>query len=110
MEKGFEQSQEELETCASKIIAWELQLEEPHTKIKKAKERQEEIQKLDREELENEIQVGVDHFERAQALGKDIDILNSNQYVIDRRLSLSKMKYERMKNALLFSLFFLLML
>ena len=73
-----------------------------HAKTKKAKELQEEIQKLHHEELDNEIQVGVDHVEQAQALGKEINILNCNRSVIDHRLLLSKTKYERVKVSLHF--------
>lgn len=47
-----------------------MQIKELHAKIKHAKERQEEIQKLGREELDNEIRVCVDYVERAKASGK----------------------------------------
>lgn len=102
LEKGFEQSQEEFETCDSNVAAWELQIEELRTKIKKAKKRQEEIQKFDHEELAKEIRVGVDHVKWAQALGKEIDILNSNKSMIDCRLLPLKTKYERVKVAIYF--------
>lgn len=48
LDKSFSQNQEEFDTCATNISAWEEHIKELRAKIQKAKGRQDEIQKLDR--------------------------------------------------------------
>lgn len=47
VDKSFSQNQEEFDTCAANISAWEEHIKELQAKIRKAKDHQDEIQKLD---------------------------------------------------------------
>lgn len=70
LKKGFEQNQEEVETCDKSIEAWEQQIKELQSKITKAKECKDELQKLDQDKLAKEIQVGMHHVEKGSETGK----------------------------------------
>lgn len=97
MEINSKQNKKEIEVSDNNIAAWEQQIKDLQTNIKKAKEHKEEIIKVGREELDKEIQVGIRHVEQAQNLEKEIITLASNKFVFERCLGLSKSKYECMK-------------
>ncbi|CAI8619904.1 unnamed protein product [Vicia faba] len=100
LEKYFSQNQEDLNICANNISSWEKQIEEMEENIQKAKDLQEEIRKLNHKQLDDEIEVGVHHVEKAQKLEAEIKDLKLGKFVIKRRLLVSTAKYRRMKASL----------
>lgn len=63
MKTSFQQGQDEFNTSATNISAWEKQIKELRTKIQKGKDHQQEIQQLDRKTLDEEATMGVYHVE-----------------------------------------------
>lgn len=72
------------------------------TKIVKAKERNEKLLKLDKDVLAKEVQIGLQHVERAQKLVEEIDTITCYKSSRERRLQLQKLKYKKMKESLSF--------
>lgn len=68
LENFFKKNQEELDTYVANNSTWEEQIIEMHANIWKSKARQEETKKLDRKQLNEDIEVGVHHVEQAQKL------------------------------------------
>lgn len=59
-----------------------------------------EICKLDHQELNKEIQDGVQHIEKAQQLETEIEELKKQRTMIECRLAVSALQYTRMKASL----------
>lgn len=72
------------------------------TKIVRAKERKEELLRLDEDVLEKEVQIGLQLVERDQNLGEEIDTLTAYKSSREHRLQLQKSKYQKMKESLPF--------
>ncbi|XP_058777297.1 uncharacterized protein LOC131651646 [Vicia villosa] len=92
--------QKEYETCGADIKSWEQEIERLEAKIKTAKSRQEEIKQSKQNELNEVVQIGIQHLEMAQKLVLEIEELKKQQALIERRLSLWASQYSNMKKNL----------
>ena len=59
LEKTSEKNKKEIEACDKNIRAWEQRIKEFQTKIVKAKERKEELLKLNEDVLAKEVKIGI---------------------------------------------------
>lgn len=65
-----------------------------------AKERKGELPKFDKNILTKEVEVGMQHVEKTQTLGKEVDKLNFHKFVCEKCMMLQKSKYIMMNDSL----------
>lgn len=106
METQRSNYEKEYATCEQNIVAWKQQIEQLKQQIKTIKDRQDEICKLDSQELNEDIQVGIQHIKKAQQLETEIEELKRQQSVIECCLAVSASQYAETKDSLLAEVIF----
>jgi hypothetical protein len=94
---SIKSAQAEFYTYTASIRLWESHIAELQKKISDAKAKQAAIQGLDSTEADNLAKQSVDHVEKANAMNEDIACLKGVQAAVQYKISLEKIKYDRMK-------------
>lgn len=79
------------------ISVWEAHIKELQEKIFEAKAKQASIEGLDRTKIDELVAKSVDHVEKATAMNEEIAKLGGVHAAVNYKLSMAKIKDDRMK-------------
>ncbi|KAL5056463.1 hypothetical protein RYX36_037145 [Vicia faba] len=99
MKNNIDYGNPESDSSSPDMVApkWKQQVEKLQEKVKKAEDRQKGLRSINRQALDEEAEVEVQHFKTIKGLDGEIVSLTSNISLTQRRLDVSEAQYGRVK-------------